>query len=90
MGYMLTPYNQQPTDVQRQALYDLIAWRIPDPLTGFGSGKYGKKRSVGFICGHRDVVSTACPGDLRYQYIGTNVDGGEARVEVNLRITGQK
>jgi hypothetical protein len=87
MGYMHSPYNQQPTTAQRAMLYDLIAWKVPDPFTGFGSGSYGGK-TVGFICGHRDVVSTACPGDLMYQYIGTDVNSGEARIEVNNRITG--
>ena len=87
MGYMHSPYNQQPTTAQRQALYDLIAWKIPDPFTGYGSGTYNGK-TVGYICGHRDVGSTACPGDLMYQYIGTNYSGGEARNEVNRRIVG--
>lgn len=87
MGYLHAPHNQQPPDVMRQALYDLIAWKIPDPFTGFGSGTYGGK-TVGFICGHRDVGQTACPGDLMYQYIGTNFNGGEARLEVNRRIVG--
>jgi len=87
MGYMHSPYNQQPTTAQRQALYDLIAWKIPDPFTGYGSGTYNGK-TVGYICGHRDVGATACPGDLMYQYIGTNFNGGEARNEVNRRIVG--
>lgn len=85
MGYFHSPYNQQPTTAQRNALYDLIAWKIPDPFTGFGSGTYNSK-TVGFLCGHRDVGSTACPGDLMYQYIGTNYSGGEARLAVNSRI----
>ena len=36
--------------------------------------------------GHRDVGSTACPGDYEYQFIGTNYSGGETRIEVNNRI----
>lgn len=87
MGYMHSPYNHQPTTVQRQALYDLIAWKIPDPFTGFGSGTYNSK-TVGFVAGHRDVAATACPGDLMYPYIGTNYSAGEARTEVNNRIVG--
>ena len=87
MGYMHAPYNHQPPVVMRQALYDLIAWKIPNPFTGFGSSTYGGK-TVGYICGHRDVGQTACPGDLMYQYIGTNFNGGEARLEVNRRIVG--
>ncbi len=87
MGYFHTPYNQVPTDAQRQAMYDVIAWKMPDPFTGFGSGTYNSK-TCGFICGHRDVAATACPGDLLYTYIGTDFYGGEARLEVNDRITG--
>lgn len=89
MGYFHDPYNQQPTTEQRNAMYDVIAWKMPDPFTGLDAGAYGSKTSVGFICGHRDVVATACPGDLLYNpYIGTNVFGGEARVEVYTRIFG--
>ncbi|HPB30195.1 MAG TPA: N-acetylmuramoyl-L-alanine amidase [Candidatus Sumerlaeota bacterium] len=87
MGYFHTPYNQQPPTVMRNALYDLIAWRMPNPFTGFGSGTYNSK-TVGYVCGHRNVVATACPGDLMYQYIGTNYTGGEARLAINSRIVG--
>ncbi|HOE62310.1 MAG TPA: N-acetylmuramoyl-L-alanine amidase [Candidatus Sumerlaeota bacterium] len=87
MGYFHPPYSQQPTVAQRNALYDVIAWRMPNPFTGFGSGTYNGK-TVGFICGHRNVGSTACPGDNMYQYIGTNYSGGECRLGVNSRITG--
>ncbi len=87
MGYFHTPYNQQPPVVMRNALYDLIAWRMPNPFTGFGSGSYNGK-TVGYLCGHRNVIATACPGDLMYQYIGTNYTGGEARLAINSRIVG--
>jgi len=89
MGYFHTPYNDQITSAQRSALYDLIAWRIPNPFTGFGGGSYGSGSNVGYLCGHRDVSATACPGDLFYNpYIGTDLNGGEARTQVNQRITG--
>lgn len=87
MGYFHTPYNQVPTTAQKTALYDVIAWRIPNPFTGLGSGTYNSK-TVGFVAGHRDVGATACPGDLMYQYIGTNYSGGEARTAINSRIVG--
>ena len=87
MGYMHYPYNQQPTTAMRESLYDVIAWRMPDPFDGYGSGYYNGK-TVGYVCGHRDVGATACPGDLMYQYIGTNYWGGEARNEINDRIQG--
>lgn len=87
LGYFHTPHNQQPTLASRNALYDVIAWRMPNPFTGFGSGSYNS-RTVGFLDGHRAVMATACPGDLLYQYIGTNYNGGEARLAVNSRIVG--
>jgi hypothetical protein len=60
MGYYHTPYNHTPTQVSRNALYDVIAWRMPTGFTGFGSGTYSG-RTVGFLCGHRDVGSTLAP-----------------------------
>lgn len=85
MGYFHTPYNQQPTTAQRAALYDIIAWRMPNGWSPYGAGTYNSK-TVGYLCGHRDAVATACPGDLMYTYIGTNTSSGEARNEVNARI----
>jgi len=82
LGYFHTPHNQTPTTTQRQTLYRLIAWRLPNPFTGFGSGSYNGA-TTGFVAGHRNVKSTACPGDLMYQFIGTNYSGGEARLAIN-------
>lgn len=87
MGYFHSPYNQQPPQAQRYAMYDVIAWKIPDPFTGYGSGTYNGK-TVGYVAGHRNVISTACPGDLLYQYIGTDYYGGEARNYINSKISG--
>ena len=88
MGYFHDPYNQLPTCQQRSSCYDLIAWRMPDPFDGYGESWYGRRnRIVGYLCAHRDVGSTACPGDLMYQYVGTDIYAGEARDEVNARIT---
>jgi hypothetical protein len=87
LGYMHAPYNHAPTTAQRNALYDLIAWRMPNGFTGYGSGSYnGTTRR--FVSGHRDVGSTVCPGDLAYPYIGTDPNGGEARNAINQRIVG--
>lgn len=80
--------RNDPTVEMRQALYDLIAWKIPDPFNGYGGGAYGSQGLVGYLCGHMDAVSTTCPGDLLYAYIGTDLYGGEARNEVYNRITG--
>ena len=88
MGYLHDPYNNDPPDIMRNAAYDVIAWKCDDPFTGLGAGTYNSKQ-VGFLCGHQDVVATACPGDLMYiPYIGTDVNGGEARLAVYSRVTG--
>ena len=88
MGYLHTPENNDPPLVMRNACYDVIAWKADNPFNGYGSGTYGST-TAGFLCGHKDVAATACPGDLMYNpYIGTNVNGGEARNEVNARIGG--
>ena len=86
MGYYHDPYNQEPTCEGRYNMYDLIAWRMPDPFDAMGGGSYGSNSNVGYLCGHRDVGSTACPGDFLYAYIGTDLYSGEARTEVNSRI----
>jgi len=89
MGYFHSPYNQTPPSVQRNAMYDIIAWKMPTGFTGYGGGSYGGRSNVGYLCGHRDALATACPGDLYYNnYMGTNLSGGEARNAVNSRITG--
>ena len=89
MGYLHSPYNQVPTQAMRDAAYDLIAWKVEDPFDGYGSGTYGALSNIGFTAGHRDVSSTACPGDEMYDsYIGTDFFGGDARDEINNRVTG--
>jgi len=86
MGYYHTPYNQTPTSVSRNAMYDLIAWRMPNGFSAYGGSAYGASSSAGYICGHRVAKATACPGDLLYAYVTDNNSGGEARNAVNSRI----
>ena len=89
MGYFHQPYNQVPTQAMRDSAYDLIAWKVEDPFDGYGSGAYGSLSGIGYTAGHRDVSSTSCPGDIMYNsYLGTNFFGGEARDEINNRVTG--
>lgn len=88
MGYFHSPYNQTPPSAQRNAMYDLIAWRVPNGFNAYGGSTYGGRSNVGYVCGHRDVKSTACPGDKAWQYIGSNLSGGEARTAIANRIAG--
>lgn len=82
------PGHNSPTSSQLSRLYDVVAWRMPGGFTGFGGGTYNGNPGVGYICGHRNVVSTACPGDNLYAKIGPNLSGGEMRTDVNKRIVG--
>lgn len=88
MGYFHTPVNQTPPKAMRDALYAVIAWRMPSSWSPYGGGSYGGRSGVGYLCGHRDAFASACPGDLAYQYITGNTSGGEARDEVSDRKNG--
>ena len=87
LGYFHTPVNHQPPVVMRQAIYDLIAWRMPNGWSPMGGGTYNG-RTAGWLAGHRDVDATVCPGDTVYQFIGSNTSAGEARTEISSRING--
>lgn len=98
MGYFHPPYNQQPTTAQRNGLYDVIAWKMPSGWNpkGFppncynlagGSCGTACKGNVGSLDGHREVIATACPGDVAWQYITLDPYGGEARNSVSARRT---
>lgn len=85
MGYYHPPYNNAFTTASRNALWDVIAWRMPNGWSPYGSGSYAGK-TVGRVAGHRNVKATACPGDGVYALIGTNYSGGTARNAINARI----
>lgn len=88
LGWFDSGYNGTPPVAMRYAVYDVIAWRLPNPFTGFGSSAYGGYSNVGYVCGHYNVSTKTCPGTQMQGYIGTNFSGGEARLEINKRITG--
>ncbi len=88
LGYYHPPYNHVITQAQKDMMYDVIAWRMPDGYSPYGEGSYGGN-TVGYLDGHRDARATACPGDTIYNtIIGTNHFTGEARDEINARIQG--
>jgi hypothetical protein len=85
MGYYHPPYSNPTTASLRQQMWQVVAWRMPNGWSSFGSGSYGG-HTVGKVCSHRDVDATACPGDGLYgPYIGNNWNGGTARVEIDER-----
>ena len=90
MGYFHAPNNNQPTAAMLNSLYNVIAWRMPNGWTPYGSpGVYGPLgNSVGRLDAHRRVNATACPGDLVFNpYMGSDMNSGVMRAEVNARIS---
>lgn len=88
LGYYHSPYNQSLTEAQKSIMYDTIAWRMPDGWSPYGGSTYNG-RTVGYVDGHRDVNSTACPGDKIYNtIIGTDHNSGTIRHEIYDRIKG--
>ncbi len=72
MGYYHPPYNQEWTEAQLDAVAELATWKADqkgiDP-EGFGFYE-GLGANMDNIYGHRDVSSTACPGDTLYPRLG--------------------
>jgi len=68
MGYFHPPYNQTLNLAMQDAFVNLAAWKCDqqniDPLGISWYAGFGANQSNLF--GHRDVSSTACPGDLAY------------------------
>jgi hypothetical protein len=91
MGYFHPGVNNVPTTAMMNAMYSVIAWRMPSAWRPHGSpGVYGPLgNSVGYLDAHRRVKSTACPGDHVYNpYMGSNVNAGTMRAQVLSRING--
>ncbi|MAE71109.1 MAG: hypothetical protein CME06_11670 [Gemmatimonadetes bacterium] len=84
LGYFHTPYNDMPTFSLLDAYAELYAWKADQK----GIDPFGRDYYVGYaglmdnIYGHRDVKSTACPGDLLYSELP------ELRQEVDDRLGG--
>jgi len=68
MGYFHPPYSQTPPTAMKDSFVALSAWKCEqqniDPLAS--SWYMGLGAVEENIFGHRDVSSTACPGDLAY------------------------
>lgn len=84
MGYFHAPYAQTLNADMKDAFVDLAAWKCDqqsiDPL---GSSWYAGLGAVEQnLYGHRDVSSTACPGDFAYAELPL------LRVRVDAAING--
>jgi hypothetical protein len=78
--------HQTPTSIQMSKLYDVVAWKMPNGWSPYGGSTYAGRSGVGYVCGHRDVYATECPGANVYSKIGANTNGGEMRNAVYARI----
>ncbi len=82
LGYFHAPYDQQPLPAMLDAAAELFAWKASqrgiDPL---GSSWYaGLGGVMANLYGHRDVGTTACPGDLLYAELPGLRQGVAARL----------
>ncbi len=93
MGYFHTPHNQTLTTSMKNAFCELGAWKCDQKnINPLGSAWYsGYGGSMTTIYGHRNVSSTACPGDLAYaqlpslrQDIDDKINGGSGGTEIIL------
>jgi hypothetical protein len=84
IGYHHSPYNEQPTSALLSSLAELLAWKASqrgiDPQGRSTYRAYGALMDN--VYGHRNVKSTACPGDLLYAQLGW------LRDEVQRRLNG--
>jgi hypothetical protein len=84
MGYFHAPYNHTLTTAMKDSFVELAAWKCDQQnINPLGSSWYAGLGAVeNNLYGHRDVSSTACPGDLAYAELPT------LRVRVDNRING--
>ncbi len=57
--------NQVESDAARAGLIEIVAWVARD-LDPFGVRDFLDVPNLPVVCAHRDVNSTACPGDMLY------------------------
>ncbi|KAA1397519.1 N-acetylmuramoyl-L-alanine amidase [Aeromicrobium ginsengisoli] len=80
VSMMGTFTSTQPTDATKDAMVKLIGWRLGTTFHA-AKGKYTLGGVVlDRIAGHRDVVSTACPGQAAYEWLSAS-GGLRDRVE---------
>ena len=72
LAFLGTYSNTSPSSVMLNSAEELLAWKCDqrsiDPL---GSGPDNDGAVYPYICGHRDVANTECPGDKLYNLLPT-------------------
>jgi hypothetical protein len=72
IGYFHPPHNMEPSTAMLTRLLDVfeqmaLGWQInPHEATDFLKSTGVWRRDLTNVCGHRDCVATACPGDTVY------------------------
>jgi hypothetical protein len=61
----------KPTDAQLRALYSLLAWKAGTNSINPTARVWHYNKTVNTICGHRDVMSTTCPGQVAWDLLPT-------------------
>ncbi|MDF1798848.1 MAG: N-acetylmuramoyl-L-alanine amidase, partial [Planctomycetota bacterium] len=82
LGYFHTPVNNPTTTALLDAYEELGAWKCDQQgIAPLGSSYYaGYGATMTNVYGHRNVKSTACPGDLLYAKLGEIRSGIAARL----------
>ncbi|MCX6406677.1 MAG: SpoIID/LytB domain-containing protein [Propionibacteriales bacterium] len=85
---MMGTYSKvAPTAATKKAVADLVAWRFSlAKLKATGTYSLGGLR-LNRIVGHRDVLSTECPGAVAYAWVTSSGSSG-LRQEVARRLAG--
>jgi hypothetical protein len=78
LGYFHSPYNQAFTSTIQNALYNVIAWRMPNGWSSTSTGTYCGVTAYG-LDGHRRVSTSACPGDIIWAEMGNARSGVSSR-----------
>ncbi|MBA4149926.1 MAG: N-acetylmuramoyl-L-alanine amidase [Verrucomicrobia bacterium] len=94
MGYFHTPYNHTPPTAMQNAMYDLLAWKMPSGWSPYG-GRTSYSGSLNGTAAPLDTHSwvgatgcsgTSCPGSvLINNYITGDFFGGPMRTAVAQR-----
>ena len=81
ISLMGTFEDVMPPRAMRRALVDLVTWRLGTAYHGGRGTTYIEGRRFQRISGHRDAMSTSCPGARVYAWLPTLRDRVAARLD---------
>lgn len=99
LGYFHSPYNHSPSAAMQDAIYDVIAWRMPSGWSPYG-GRTAYSGSLNGTAAPLDThawvgawngstcAGTACPGSIMINnFITSDFNGGPMRTGIAQRRT---